>query len=104
MDRGWLRDFLGRRVRDRTIRRAVGKWLNAGVMEDGAVRRSERGTPQGGVISPRLSNLYLHPVLDETSGSVGAGGGRPPSATRPRACPVPPAHPRSPRDAGDRAP
>ena len=52
-------------MRDRTIRRAVGKWLNAGVMEDGAVRRSERGTPQGGVISPRLSNLYLHPVLDE---------------------------------------
>lgn len=65
VDRGRLRDFLGRRVRDRTIRRAVGKWLNAGVMEDGAVRRSERGTPQGGVISPLLSNLYLHHVLDE---------------------------------------
>ena len=65
VDRDHLRDFLGRRVRDRTIRRAVGKWLNAGVMEDGAVRRSERGTPQGGVISPLLSNLYLHHVLDE---------------------------------------
>ena len=64
VDRGHLRDFLGRRVRDRTIRRAVGKWLNAGVMEDGAVRRSDRGTPQGGVISPLLSNLYLHHVLD----------------------------------------
>ncbi|MDE0473505.1 MAG: group II intron reverse transcriptase/maturase [Gammaproteobacteria bacterium] len=64
VDRGWLRDFLGRRVRDRTIRRAVGKWLNAGVMEDGAVRRTDRGTPQGGVISPLLSNLYLHHVLD----------------------------------------
>ena len=52
-------------MRDRAIRRAVGKWLNAGVMEDGAVRRSERGTPQGGVISPLLSNVYLHHVLDE---------------------------------------
>ena len=65
VDRGHLRDFLGRRVRDRTIRRAVGKWLNAGVMEDGAVRRTDRGTPQGGVISPLLSNVYLHHVLDE---------------------------------------
>ena len=46
------------------IRRAVGKWLNAGVMEDGAVRRPEKGTPQGGVISPLLANIYLHKVLD----------------------------------------
>lgn len=64
VDRGHMRDFLGRRVRDGVIRRAVGKWMRAGVMEDGAVRYPERGTPQGGVISPLLSNLYLHHVLD----------------------------------------
>ena len=64
VDRGHMRDFLGRRVRDGTIRRAIGKWMRAGVMEDGAVRYPERGTPQGGVISPLLSNLYLHHVLD----------------------------------------
>jgi group II intron reverse transcriptase/maturase len=65
VDRNHLRDFLDRRVRDGVIRRAVGKWLHAGVMEDGAVRRTDRGTPQGGVISPLLSNVYLHHVLDE---------------------------------------
>ena len=64
VDRDHLRDFLGRRVRDGVIRRAIGKWLKAGVMEDGAVHYPERGTPQGGVISPLLSNLYLHHVLD----------------------------------------
>jgi group II intron reverse transcriptase/maturase len=57
-------DFLDRRVRDGVIRRVIGKWLNAGVMEDGAVWYPEAGTPQGGVISPLLSNLYLHEVLD----------------------------------------
>ena len=64
VDRGHLQDFLGQRVRDGVIRRAVGKWLNAGVMESGAVHRPERGTPQGGVVSPLLSNLHLHHVLD----------------------------------------
>ncbi len=59
-----LRGFLDRRVRDGVIRRAIGKWLNAGVMEEGVVYHPERGTPQGGVISPMLSNLYLHEVLD----------------------------------------
>ena len=59
-----LRDFLDQRVRDGVIRRAIGKWLNAGVMEAGELRYPEEGTPQGGVISPLLSNLYLHEVLD----------------------------------------
>lgn len=59
-----LRQFLGQRVRDGVIHRMVGKWLNAGVMEDGVTSYPERGTPQGGVISPLLSNLYLHEVLD----------------------------------------
>jgi RNA-directed DNA polymerase len=59
-----LRSFLDQRVRDGVIRRAIGKWLNAGVMESGEVSYSDRGTPQGGVVSPLLSNLYLHEVLD----------------------------------------
>ena len=65
VDWGHLRRFLDQRVRDGVIRRAIGKWLNAGVMEAGEVRHPQRGTPQGGVISPLLSNVYLHEVLDE---------------------------------------
>ncbi len=64
VSRSHLHAFLDRRVRDGVIRRVIGKWLNAGVMEDGAVFYPEAGTPQGGVISPLLSNLYLHEVLD----------------------------------------
>ncbi|MGB5199032.1 MAG: reverse transcriptase domain-containing protein, partial [Sedimenticolaceae bacterium] len=64
VDWGHLRHFLDQRVRDGVIRRAIGKWLNAGVMESGEVSHPERGTPQGGVVSPLLSNLYLHEVLD----------------------------------------
>jgi group II intron reverse transcriptase/maturase len=64
VSREHLHAFLDQRVRDGVIRRVIGKWLNAGVMEDGAVFYPERGTPQGGVISPLLSNLYLHEVLD----------------------------------------
>jgi len=64
VDRKHLRSFLDQRVRDGVIRRAIGKWLNAGVMEAGEVWYPEQGTPQGGVISPLLANLYLHEVLD----------------------------------------
>ena len=59
-----LREFYGKRVRDGVVRRILGKWLKAGVMKDGAVSYPEEGTPQGGVISPLLSNIYLHEVLD----------------------------------------
>jgi RNA-directed DNA polymerase len=59
-----LRDFLDQRVRDGVLRRAIGKWLKAGVMEDGEVRRVASGTPQGGVISPLLANVFLHHVFD----------------------------------------
>ena len=62
---GHLRDFLNQRVRDGVIRRMIDKWLKAGIMEDGATRYPEEGAPQGGVISPLLSNLYLHEVLDQ---------------------------------------
>jgi RNA-directed DNA polymerase len=59
-----LRDFLDQRVRDGVIRRSIDKWLKAGVFETGQVTYPESGTPQGGVISPLLANLYLHEVLD----------------------------------------
>ncbi len=64
LDHGALRGFLGKRVSDGVIRRAIDKWLKAGVLEEGAVTRSEEGTPQGGVVSPILANVYLHEVLD----------------------------------------
>ena len=44
--------------------RLIGKWLNAGALEEGAWLRPDAGTPQGGVISPLLANVYLHEVLD----------------------------------------
>jgi group II intron reverse transcriptase/maturase len=64
IDRQKLRTILDQRVRDGVIRRALGKWMRAGVMESGTVQYPEAGTPQGGVVSPLLSNLYLHEVLD----------------------------------------
>ncbi len=60
-----LRALLQQRVRDGVVLRLIGKWLNAGVMEDGAISYPEAGSPQGGVISPALANVYLHYVLDE---------------------------------------
>jgi group II intron reverse transcriptase/maturase len=60
----WLVKFIEHRVADRRVVRHVKKWLNAGVLEDGKVRRAEEGTPQGGSISPLLANLYLHHVFD----------------------------------------
>jgi RNA-directed DNA polymerase len=65
LDHAQLRTFLRQRVRDGVLWRLIGKWLNAGVMEDGAVTYPETGSPQGGVISPLLANVYLHYVLDE---------------------------------------
>jgi group II intron reverse transcriptase/maturase len=64
LDHGHLRDFLDRRVRDGVLRRAIDKWLKAGVLEYGCVRHPDSGTPQGGVISPLLANIYLHEVVD----------------------------------------
>ena len=64
VDHAKLRAVLSQRVRDGVLSRLIGKWLNAGVMEDGMVRHPETGTPQGGVISPMLANIYLHEVLD----------------------------------------
>src|SRR5262249_29262947 len=59
-----LRELLAQRVQDGVLQRLIGKWLNAGVLEDGAITFPDEGTPQGGVISPLLANVYLHYVLD----------------------------------------
>lgn len=59
-----LNQILDQRVGDGVLRRAIGKWLKAGVMEEGLLRKSTSGTPQGGVISPLLANIYLHEVVD----------------------------------------
>jgi RNA-directed DNA polymerase len=64
IDHGHLREFLKRRVRDGVILRLIGKWLNAGVQEDGVRTTPEHGAPQGGVLSPLISNVFLHYVLD----------------------------------------
>jgi group II intron reverse transcriptase/maturase len=65
LDHGHLRQFVQHRVRDGVLLRLIGKWLNAGVMEAGQLSYPESGSPQGGVISPLLANIYLHYVLDE---------------------------------------
>lgn len=64
LQRPTLRDLLRRRIRDGVILRLIDKWLNAGVWEEGTLTYPEEGTPQGGVISPLLANIYLHYVLD----------------------------------------
>jgi group II intron reverse transcriptase/maturase len=60
-----LRRILDRRIRDGVIRRLIDQWLKAGVWEEGQISYPEQGTPQGGCVSPLLSNIYLHTVLDE---------------------------------------
>lgn len=64
MDHTHLRSFLDRRLRDGVLRRAIDKWLKAGVLDAGQLVYPDEGTPQGGVISPVLANIYLHEVLD----------------------------------------
>jgi RNA-directed DNA polymerase len=64
LDPTHLRAFLDQRVRDGVLRRSIDKWLKAGVLEEGRISRPEAGTPQGGVISPLLANIYLHEVMD----------------------------------------
>ncbi len=64
IDHEWMMRFLERRIADRRVLRHIKKWLNAGVLEDGTWRGSDEGTPQGGVISPLIANVYLHYALD----------------------------------------
>ena len=65
IDHNWLRRFLNQRVNDGGILKLIGKWLNAGVMEEGNLCHPDKGSPQGSVISPLLANIVLHHVLDE---------------------------------------
>jgi RNA-directed DNA polymerase len=64
LDRGWLGKFLRHRIADERVLRLVGKWLAAGVIEDGDWTESGKGSPQGASASPLLANVYLHYVLD----------------------------------------
>jgi len=56
--------FLKHRIADKRILRLISKWLKAGVLEEGKLLRTSTGTPQGGVISPILANVYLHYAID----------------------------------------
>lgn len=64
LDHAHLRTLLQQRVRDGVLLRLISKWLHAGVLEEGCLTYPDMGTPQGGVISPLLANIYLHYVLD----------------------------------------
>jgi group II intron reverse transcriptase/maturase len=64
LDQDWLVRMVEHRIGDRRLVRLIRKWLKAGVMEDAKLLATEEGTPQGGLISPLLANIYLHYVLD----------------------------------------
>jgi group II intron reverse transcriptase/maturase len=64
LDHRWMGEFLQHRIGDPRVLRLIGKWLKAGVMEDGVHLPTEEGTPQGGVASPLLANVYLHYCFD----------------------------------------
>jgi len=64
VDQEWLIRFVEHRIGDKRIIRLIQKWLRAGVLEDGVVTNSDKGTGQGAVISPLLANIYLHYALD----------------------------------------
>lgn len=64
LDHDWMRKFLEHRIADKRVLRLVGKWLAAGVVEDGEWSATEEGSPQGASVSPLLANVYLHYVLD----------------------------------------
>lgn len=65
IDHDLLIEMIKKRVKDKSMLRLIKKWLNAGVLEEGNLHYSDTGTPQGGVISPMLANIFLHYVLDE---------------------------------------
>jgi RNA-directed DNA polymerase len=64
VDHKWLMKFLEERIQDPNLLRLISRFLKAGVMEQGEILETDKGTPQGGIISPTLANVYLHYVLD----------------------------------------
>src|SRR5947207_460988 len=64
LDHAWLRKFLEHRIADKRVLRLIGKWLAAGIIEDGQWTAGEEGSPQGASMSPLLANVYLHYVYD----------------------------------------
>ncbi len=64
VNHSWMLKFLEHRIGDPRIIRLINRMLKAGIMEDGLVKASDQGTPQGSILSPLLSNVYLHYVLD----------------------------------------
>jgi group II intron reverse transcriptase/maturase len=68
IDHEWLMKFIEHRIADKRVLRHIRKWLNVGVLEDGAVTRGKEGVPQGGSVSPLLANVYLHYVFDLWAG------------------------------------
>ena len=65
LDQGWLAKFLGHRIADKRVLRLIGKWLSAGVIENGTWSQTVEGSPQGASVSPLLANVYLHYVFDQ---------------------------------------
>jgi RNA-directed DNA polymerase len=64
VDHGWMMKFLQERIQDPNLLRLISRFLKAGAMEEGKLQATDKGTPQGGIISPTLANVYLHYVLD----------------------------------------
>jgi retron-type reverse transcriptase len=64
LDHRWLAKFLEHRIADQRVLRLIGKWLSAGVIEDGELSETSEGAPQGASASPLLANVYLHYVFD----------------------------------------
>lgn len=64
IDHTWMQKFLGHRIGDRRMVRLLMKWVRAGVMEEDGLHEAKEGAPQGAIISPLLSNIYLHYVFD----------------------------------------
>jgi RNA-directed DNA polymerase len=64
IDHGWMQKFLEHRIGDTRMVRLLMKWMRAGVMEEDGLRETQAGTPQGGIISPLMANIYLHYAVD----------------------------------------